>query len=308
MGQLQADLEVALVSLGVSEKFLLVGHSFGGALAAEFAAAHPGKVESLVLIATPGEYRLNPLYRLLLRLPAPTLHLLAPYTRSWLGAPPDILKAWYEDSLSHWNGWSCFRSLAVPTLVIRGHLDRVFEKPMFAEVARAIPFAEEVDVGSSGHMVMLERRDAVNRAIHRFMAGGPDSRLRSWREDGSSPEDSERAALLRERPWLDHYDEGVPYTMAIPPVPLHHLLRSAARRFPHSTALLYEGRRIRYARLDEEANRCANALRSLGLEKGDRVMLVMPNIPQLVIAFYGALRAGGVPVFTLPTTDPVMVR
>jgi long-chain acyl-CoA synthetase len=93
--------------------------------------------------------------------------------------------------------------------------------------------------------------------------------------------------------------------MAIPPVPLHHLLRSAARRFPHSTALLYEGRQIHYARLDEEANRCANALRSLGLEKGDRVMLVMPNIPQLVIAFYGALRAGGVPVFTLPTTDPV---
>jgi pimeloyl-ACP methyl ester carboxylesterase len=51
--------------------------------------------------------------------------------------------------------------------VVRGHLDVVFEKPQFEEVARLIPLAEEIDVGASGHMVMLERRDAVNRAISR---------------------------------------------------------------------------------------------------------------------------------------------
>lgn len=303
MAHLQADLEAVLDALGVNEKIVLVGHSFGGAVATEFAEAHPERVDRLVLVATAGEYRLNPFYRLLLRLPAAGLRLLAPTTRSRLGAPPQVLKAWYEHTLAAWNGWSCFRSLTMPTLVIRGHLDRVFEKPFFEEVARAIPLAEEVDVGASGHMVMLERRDAVNRAIRRFLADHVEGSSRSWREDGASSESEERAALVQARPWLAHYDEGVPFTVAVPRVPLHHLLSSAARRFPRHTALIYADRRISYERLEADANRFSNALIGLGVQPGDRVMLVLPNLPQLVIAFYGALRAGAVPVFTLPTTD-----
>ena len=90
-----------------------------------------------------------------------------------MAAPPRVLKAWYEENLRDWNGWSVFRSQTVPTLVIRGHMDIVFERPMYEEVARAIPNAEEVDVGASGHMVMLERREAVNRAIERFLEFEP---------------------------------------------------------------------------------------------------------------------------------------
>ena len=300
MSQIQADLGAALDALGINEKVILLGHSFGGAVVTEFAVANPNRVSHLVLIASSGEFRLNPLYRFALRLPARVLQALTPFTSKWLGAPPHILKAWYNKNLSTWNGWSFFRDLRVPTLVIRGHLDRIFEKPHFEEVTRAIPEAEEADVGSSGHMVMLERREAVNRAIERFIEPGSFS----FSQSGESSGETQLAQLIKERPWLSHYDRDIPYTIAIPRVPLYQLLRSAAHRFPTKTALIFEGKRISYRSLNLQANRFANALRSLGIEKGDRVMLMLPNLPQLVIAFFGVLKAGAVAVFTLPTNDP----
>jgi long-chain acyl-CoA synthetase len=300
MDHIQSDLEMVLGELGINDPIVLVGHSFGGAIATEFAAAHPRRVSHLVLIATAGEFRLNPIYRMLLHLPYTTLQMLAPLTRNWLGAQPQVLKSWYFDNLSVWNGWNLFRGLRMPALVIRGYQDRIFEKPLFEEVARAIPLAEDIDVGASGHMVMLERRQAVNRAIARFLQ--PEKA--AFSQTSGTPEDAQRAELIKTRPWLPHYDEGVPYTIAIPSVPLHHLLSSATRRYPSRTAIIFEGNHISYRRLDQEANRFAHALRSLGVENGDRVMLLMPNLPQMVIAFYGALKAGAAAVFSLPTTQP----
>jgi len=300
MPQILSDLQSVLDALGVADKAVLVGHSFGGAVAVEYACAYPERVSHLVLIASTGEYRLNPFYRLLLNLPYPVIRLLAPFTRNWLGAPPHVLKAWYQDSISRWNGWSLFRSLSLPTLVIRGHHDRVFERPLFEEVTRAIPHAEEVDVGASGHMVMLERRQAVNRSISRFLE---QSQL-SWRETASTNDDLQHNALLRRRPWLPHYDETVPFTIAVPRVPLHYLLRSAVRRFPNHAALVFEGARLHYSRLNQEINCFAHAVLRLGLNKGDRILLWLPNLPQMVIAFFGTLKAGGAAVFTLPNTQP----
>jgi long-chain acyl-CoA synthetase len=304
MPQILADFEGVLDALGVNEKIILAGHSFGGAVAAEFAAARPGRVERLALIATAGEYHLNSLYRLLLRLPARALQFLAPLTRGWLGAPPTVLKEWYEHNLSRWNGWSLFRGLELPTLVLRGHLDLVFRRPYYEEVARALPNAEELDLGASGHMVMLERREAVNRALARFISGETDGGRGSWRAAGAGSQENQREFLERDRPWLDHYDEGAPYTIAVPRLPLDHLLASTARRFPRRRALNFEGRRLTYSKLYRRAARFANALSSLGVQKGDRVMLILPNLPQLVIAFYGALKIGAVVVFSLPSTEP----
>ena len=300
MPDLRADVEGVLDVLGINQKVVLVGHSFGGAVAAEFAVAHPERIDRLVLIATTGEFRLNSLYRLLLRLPFSTLQLLTPYTRNWLGAPPPTLKSWYQENLSRWKGWDLFPKLSVPTLTIRGHQDRVFEKPLFEEVTRLIPGVEDVDVGASGHMVMLERREAVIRAMQRFLESSP----RTWREPQGTSAGEKHSTLLKARPWLPHYDDGVPNTIAVPRVPLHHLLDSAARRFPGRDAINYEGKRLTYRQLEAQVNRFANSLRTLGLQPGDRVMLLLPNLPQLVIGLYGALKAGGVAVFTLPTTDP----
>lgn len=300
MAETISDLDLTLDALGVSEPVVMAGHSFGGAIAAEFASACPERVSHLILIASAGEYRLNPFYRFLLKLPNSFLQLLAPFVKRWLAAPPYALKSFHANTLSSWNGWTLFRGLNKPTLVIRGHMDVVFEQPMFEEVARAIPLAEEVDVGASGHMVMLERREAVNRAISRFVEAGEHALSRLER----IIDETQRAELIKERPWLPYYDSGVPYTIAIPRVPVFSLLRSSARRFPLHAALVFAGNRIPYLRLNQEANRFANLLRSFGVQKGERVMLILPNLPQLVIAFYGILKAGAVAVFTMPVTEP----
>jgi len=148
---------------------------------------------------------------------------------------------------------------------------------------------------------MLERREAVNRAIERFLEG--EARL-SWRDDQPASVKSNRETLERERPWLAHYEEGVPYTIGIPNIPVQHLLRSAVRRFPRKTAIIFEGSRLSYRKLNHEANRFANALLSLGLGNGARVVLLLPNIPQMVIGFFGTLKAGMTAVFIPPLAEP----
>lgn len=300
MTHIQQDLIGTLDALGVTEPVVMVGHSFGGAVAVEFAAAYPQRVSHLVLIAAAGEYQLRRAYRALLNLPYANLQMLAPLTRGWLGAPPQVLKAWYFHNLRDWKGWDTFHKLETPTLVILGHMDRVFKRRYFEGVAQAIPHAEEIDVGASGHMVMLERREAVNRAISRFV----ETEKRSFSETGSEVYETLRAGLLDQRPWLSSYEDGVPFTIAVPRIALQQLLSSASRRFPLKPALIFEGTRISYRRLEQESNRFANLLRSLGLEKGERVMLFLPNLPQMVISFFATLKAGGVAVFALPTTRP----
>jgi len=150
-------------------------------------------------------------------------------------------------------------------------------------------------------MVMLERREAVSRAIERFLEGESQ---RSWRDEKPASAKSNRETLERERPWLKYYEKGVPYTIGVPKIPAHHLLRSSVRRFPRNIAVIFEGGRLTYRRLNHEANRFANALLALGLGKGARVVLLMPNIPQMVIGFFGTLKAGMTVVFTPPLTEP----
>ena len=303
MPQVVEDLETALTLLKVKGKIVLVGHSFGGAVVTEYALKNPDRVERLVVMATAGEFNLNPLFKLGLNLPGWLLRLIGPFTRSWLHAPPHALKRFYKENLSRWKGWDKFARLAVPTLVIRGHRDIVFEQPLFEKVTGSIPGAEEADIGVSGHMVMLERREAVNRSLERFLAGEGQ---RSWRESVSSPQKVKggRDALRKERPWLENYEQGVPYTVSVPNIPLHHLLRSSVRRFPNRPAVFFEGSRLSYRQLNHEANRFANALLSLGVGKGARVVLLLPNIPQMIVGFYGTMKAGATAVFIPPVIEP----
>lgn len=101
---------------------------------------------------------------------------------------------------------------------------------------------------------------------------------------------------LEARPWLKHYQAGVPQTIAYPARPLQHLLDEAAERYPNRPAVAFFRRDLTYREISHLADRFAGGLRSLGLRPGDRVSLHLPNCPQFVIAYYGTLKAGGVVV------------
>ncbi len=77
---------------------------------------------------------------------------------------------------------------------------------------------------------------------------------------------------------------------------LHQMLADAAKRYRSRPCVSYQGRTLSYSEVDELASRFAEGLVKLGLEKGDRVAVFLPNIPQFEISYFGILRAGGVVV------------
>jgi long-chain acyl-CoA synthetase len=107
-------------------------------------------------------------------------------------------------------------------------------------------------------------------------------------------------AFVMTHPWIRHYEPGVPAHLEIPDQPLTWLLDRTASRYPGHTALIYYGRRLSYAQLAHHAHRFALALQRLGVQKGERVAIALPNVPQYPIAFYGALLARAVVVPTNP--------
>jgi long-chain acyl-CoA synthetase len=107
--------------------------------------------------------------------------------------------------------------------------------------------------------------------------------------------------MIAEKPWLKHYPPEIPKTLNFPEKPLFALLDEAAQKHGEATALLYFGRRLSYAELRELSDRFASGLAQLGLQPGARISLMLPNIPQFVIAFYGALKAG----LTVVQTNPL---
>jgi long-chain acyl-CoA synthetase len=103
-----------------------------------------------------------------------------------------------------------------------------------------------------------------------------------------------------DRPWLKFYETKVPANLQYPPVPLFQFLDDSTKRDPEHNAILFYGKGLTYRQLSEETNRFAQALIALGVRKGDRVAVMLPNLPQCVVAYYGALKAGAVVVMTNP--------
>jgi len=111
-----------------------------------------------------------------------------------------------------------------------------------------------------------------------------------------------------EKPWLKHYDEGVPATIDYPPIPLDQFLTDAAAKHPDHTATIFGaavGSRVldaslTYRQLDDLVNRFAAGLQHKGVEKGDRVAIMLPNCPQFIIAAYATWRIGGIVVCCNP--------
>lgn len=105
-----------------------------------------------------------------------------------------------------------------------------------------------------------------------------------------------------DKPWLKSYQLG-PFKLEqslkpYPDAPLFQVLDQAAAAFPTQTAILFEGRSVKYHELKRWSDRLASALARLGLEKGDRVCLYLPNCPEYLLCYWAVLKAGGVVVPT----------
>jgi long-chain acyl-CoA synthetase len=105
---------------------------------------------------------------------------------------------------------------------------------------------------------------------------------------------------MTQNPWLLHYPKEVPPTYEYPKINLAEFLVRTAAKYPLHKALNFLGKEMNYADLLDASYRFGHALRKLGVEKGDRVAIMLPNCPSLLIAYYGTLLIGGVAVMTNP--------
>lgn len=122
-----------------------------------------------------------------------------------------------------------------------------------------------------------------------------------------------QSVTYTDRPWVKNYDKGVPATLDYPAVPLHQFLYDTTKRIPNNPCLITSARlplfgrqstSISYAELNSASDAMAAALVDMGLKKGDKVAIVMPNCTAFAISFYGILKAGGVVAATNPTYPP----
>lgn len=297
MSGLVDDLEEVLAALEVQDPFTLIAHSFGGAVAGEYVLRHPEHVNHLVLIGVPTRFMIRPILRRLMNIPDPIFSFIARKVRVALYASQRTLKGMHDRVMAVWRGDERLQQLRIPTLVIRGHRDIVFMRESYESVARIIPGAREVVIPVSAHLVQLERPDAVNRAIRRFLEPKQQAGAREKQFAARS------AARLAERPWLSSYDRDVPEIVPPSQQLLPDLLSNSARYFPARPALIFFHQKISYRELDRLSNRFARALRELNVQKGERVAIILPNVPQCVIAFFGTLKAGAVVVLGSPISN-----
>ena len=96
------------------------------------------------------------------------------------------------------------------------------------------------------------------------------------------------------RPWFSYWPEEVPRHIDYPEIPLQQFLTHTARSRPHNPALRFGEKTMTYQELDCASDRLATVLQAMGVKKGDRIMIVLPNVPEFVIACFGILKAGAV--------------
>ena len=106
---------------------------------------------------------------------------------------------------------------------------------------------------------------------------------------------------MSKEPWLLNYPEGVPHELPLRPETLLAMFSRSVQRFSRRPALYFFGKNLSYQECHILIERFACGLAALGIRKGDRVALCLPNSPQAVIAYYGVMRAGGIVVACNPT-------
>jgi len=103
-----------------------------------------------------------------------------------------------------------------------------------------------------------------------------------------------------DKPWLAHYERGVPENIDYEQITLPEYLENSARQYPERIALICEGFKVSYRRLNEMASRLAACLSTWGVGKGDRVAILLPNVIPCVVSYYATLKMGAVAVMCNP--------
>ena len=98
----------------------------------------------------------------------------------------------------------------------------------------------------------------------------------------------------QKRLWYKFWPATIPPNLDYPKVPLHELLRDTAKKHPNISAITNFEREITYAELDLLSDQFAAGLAALGVRKGSRVAVFLPNMPQFIIAYFGILKVGAV--------------
>ncbi len=106
------------------------------------------------------------------------------------------------------------------------------------------------------------------------------------------------------RPWLTFYEGEIPIHIDYPVIPLTRFYQDAVCDYPNNTSMIFYGRKITYREGWDYIRALATALHKMGIKKGDRVSIYLPNSPQFVISFYAILKLGGIVVQTNPMYVP----
>jgi len=111
-----------------------------------------------------------------------------------------------------------------------------------------------------------------------------------------------------EKPWLKFYDPHVPKALEIPPILLPQVLDEAAGQFPDQVGVFFFGGKVRYRDLKTGADQFARALAEIGVKRGGRLGLLLPNMPQTIISAFGGMKAGVLVFFFDPLLEEDELR
>jgi long-chain acyl-CoA synthetase len=110
--------------------------------------------------------------------------------------------------------------------------------------------------------------------------------------------------MMNEKKWLSVYPDSISKEIKVPEFPMQRILQNACQSYPNNTAITFYDRKISYQELFHASQAFASALQKKGVQKGDRVAIMLPNCPQYVIAYYGSLATGAI----ITQINPMLVE
>lgn len=169
MPELVADLRAVLQCCHVARPFTLVGHSFGGAICAEYARQYPAEVERLVLLATPASFPLGIGAQIASRIPTVLYQIWWRFRPRW-NAPVYVMKRMLHNNMKGWQGRPVLASIHIPTLLLVGEHDAYFPAETYAATHNTLPCVTTQSIPGAKHKLQLEQPTPTNAAIAQFIS------------------------------------------------------------------------------------------------------------------------------------------